>query len=156
MNQGKIIGYLEKKAADVLGHEIDGKRCQFFVIDDPYDLDEFDKALKNKVQMPAMLAEFAEGYVGMNNSANYTDSINMFFMIVDKRKGSEPIRDVRERCKAWGMKVLTEMRKEKKADRIPGLLLDFVIDSNYAPVGPIALSYYGYQFSISLTLPFSF
>jgi len=156
MDPNEIIEYLEKKAAQVLGHEIGGKRCQFFVIDNPYDLGEFEMALRNSVRVPAMLVEDGDGHISGNQSANNTDTMNYTYLIVDKRIGRESIRDVRNRCKAWGVQVMTQIRKDRFKNIVPGKVVSFELDCNYSPLGPMNVDYYGYQFQIQFIVPITF
>lgn len=156
MDPNEIIDYLEKKAEQFLGHQIGGSRCQFFVIDNPYDLGEFEDALRNTVRVPAMLVEGEDGVISGNQSANNTDTLNFSFMILDKRKGRESIRDVRNRCKAWGVQVITQIRKERISGIVANKVVTFELNCPYSPVGPINVDYFGYHFSIQFIVPITF
>lgn len=156
MDPNEIITYLEQKAAQFLGHEIGGTRCQFFVIDNPYELSEFDDALRNTVRVPAMLVEGEDGVISGNQSANNTDTMNFSFMILDKRNGRESIRDVRNRCKAWGVQVITQIRKERISGIVAGKVVTFDLNCPYSPVGPINTDCWGYHFSLQFIVPITF
>lgn len=156
MNPNLIIDYLEQRAVEFLGHEIDGERCSFFVIDNPYDMGEFDKALRNIVQVPAMLVDGPEGFVSGNSSANNTDSQSYVFMVIDKRDDSERVRDVRFRCRELGLSILTKIRKDRQINIVPGKIVHFEMNSSYSPVGPISVKYYGYSFAVEFIIPITF
>src|SRR5690606_28647616 len=120
-----------------------------YVIDDSYDLSEFDNALRNFSSVPAMILEAGAGVLNDNNAASYNDSMQSSFMIVDKRNGKEPVRKVRSRCLEIAKQILYKMRKDCNAKIIkPGVNIQFRIDDiHYTPVGPMNLAYYGYMVS---------
>lgn len=155
-----FFDYLEAKAVQHpdIPHDPDNKKVAFYGLDDPYDLDEFDNALRNFAAFPAMLAELNEGELDDNNAANYTDTMEGGFMIVDKRQGKEPTRAVRHRCREIGKAIVVQMRRDARAGTVkPGQLVHFRIEGvSYTPVGPLATQYYGYLFNFRFICPFSF
>jgi len=163
MTPDHFFDYLEAKAKQHpdIPHNPEQKKVAFYAVDDPYDLSEFDNALRNFSAFPAMIAEQNEGELNDNQSANYTDTIEGAFMIVDERRNREAIRAVRNRCWEIGKAILVQMRKDARPDGsggiMPGRLVHFRIDGvGYAPVGPMATKYYGYVFSFRFACPFSF
>lgn len=156
MEEKLIIEYLRAKAIAILDIPTDETRERFFVIDNPYDLGELEMALRNSVEMPAMLVESEGGIISGNESANNTDTMNFVFLILDKRNGTEPISNIRNRCKEWGKAVLTGVRKDRVTKIVPGKIVYFELDGAYAPVGPIDVQYYGYQFNIQFIVPITF
>lgn len=155
-----FFGYLEAKAVQHpdIPHDPENKKIAFHAIDDPYDLDEFDTSLRNFAAFPAMLAELSEGELDDNDSTNYTDTMNGGFMIVDKRRGKEPLRAVMHRCREIGKTIIIQMRRDARAGTVkPGELVHFrIVGVPYTPVGPMANDYYGYLFTFRFICPFSF
>lgn len=156
--------YLESKAIQnpSINHiEANGKKF-FYVIDDPYELSEFDNALRSELKsFPAMILEFGEGMLDDNNANNYTDTMRGSFMIVDKydnKKGTERPRQIRTRCLEIAKQILIQIRKDRTSQTIePGKHINFRIDNvPYTPVGPMAIQYYGYMVSFEFICPFTF
>lgn len=154
----EIIDYLERKAAahSLIAHDLDAKRGSFYVLDDPYDLDEFDQAIRNFAKFPAMLVEEPDGELSGNASANNTDRMNFSIMIVDERAGKEKVREVRNRCRQIGLDIVTTIRKDRMTNIVPGKIVHYQLEVRYNPVGPMHIKYYGYQFHISFIIPFTF
>ncbi|MGJ1295527.1 hypothetical protein ACR777_15075 [Sphingobacterium spiritivorum] len=159
MESNDVFNYLEQKASQhiLINHNPENDNKAFYVIEDSYDLDELDQALRNFASFPAMLTESYSGRLEDNESANYTDSLSIIFMIVDKRADDERVRDVRDRCLRIGKDILIKIRKDRNSFLIsPNKYVDFNINSNYSPIGPMLNSYYGYQFGIEIIIPTSF
>ena len=157
MNHSDIFDYFERLATEnpSILHE-SGKRERFYVIDDGYDLDELDNALRNTLCFPALLVDEPDGRLSGNESANNTDTMNFNIMIVDSKQGTERVRDVRNRCKEIGMQIVTKIRKNRFTGIVPGKLVTYELESTYSPIGPLLLEYYGYQFTLSFTIPLTF
>lgn len=147
-----LSGYMELKARENVDikHDPDNGNCRFYVIDDPYDLDEFDNAIRSMATFPAMLMEQNDGYISDNDSANYTNTLRSSFMIIDRRRDGEPIRTVKNRCYKIGFAVLVQMRKDQPKGIIEGKRVNFKVNSAYVPVGPMDGQYYGYQFEVEM------
>lgn len=161
MTLDELFDYLEEKAVQSpdIPHDPANKKLAFHAVDDPYDLEEFDKALRNFAVFPAMLAEHIDGELDDNNSANYTEDWNVGFMIVDRRNGKEAIRDVRARCMRIGRAIIVQMRKDGRPGRgsNPGVQRFFRIERvGFTPVGPMMTHYWGYLFTFRFICPFSF
>ncbi|GGH28210.1 hypothetical protein FAZ19_19645 [Sphingobacterium alkalisoli] len=158
MEVTEIIDYLERKAQEhpLILHNPEDKRGSFYVLDDPYDLDEFDQALRNFAKFPAMLVDEPDGELSGNDSANNTDTMNFTIMIVDERNGRERVRDVRNRCRQIGLDIVTTIRKNRMTGIVPGKIVHYRLEVNYSPIGPLNVKYYGYQFQISFVIPFTF
>lgn len=159
IDQELFLNYLTLKAVQqgVL-HDPENNKKAVHVIDDPYNLGEFDEALRNFASFPAMLLEEGGGGLDDNNSSNYTDTKDFSFMIIDKRNGTEAARAVRARCLAIGQKILVQIRKDCNAMQVvPGKYITMRLDDcPYVPVGPMDTKYYGYMFSLRFICPFSF
>src|SRR5690606_21355346 len=157
MKPSDLITYMETKAKEntSLAHLVDGKSA-FSVIDDPYDLDEFDNSLRNMAKFPTMLLEQNDGFISSNESASYTNTLRTNFMIIDKRGSNESIRDVRSRCYDIGFAILVQIRKDQPKGIIEGVRINMVLNSAYVPIGPMDGKYYGYQFELEFTAPISF
>lgn len=157
MKPSDLITYMEKKAKEniSLAHLVDGKSA-FSVIDDPYDLDEFDNSLRNMAKFPAMLLEQNDGFISGNASASYTNTLRTNFMIIDKRGSNESIRDVRSRCYDIGFEILVQIRKDQPKSITDGKRINMVLNSAYVPIGPMDGKCYGYQFDLEFTAPISF
>lgn len=160
MTIDQFFEYLESKAIQSpdIPHDPENKKVAFHSIDDPFDLAEFDNAIRNTAAFPAMLAEQGEGSIDDNESVNYTNTIEGAFLIVDERKGKEPIRTVRSRCFSIGKAILEQIRKDRNSrEIIAGRFIDFRINGvQYSSVGPMYTKYYGYVFTIRFVCPFSF
>lgn len=157
MKPSDLITYMEKKAKDnvSLAHLSTPKKNTFVVIDDPYDLEEFDNAIRNTLSFPAMLLEQNDGFLSDNGSANYTNTLRTSFMIIDRKKNDDKARDVRNRCYDIGFSILSSIRKDQPNKIITGKRVNMVINSAYIPVGPMEGQYYGYQFEVEFTAPIS-
>lgn len=155
--------YLESKAIqnpEIKHDEVNSKKG-FYVIDDPYDLSEFDNALRNFAAFPAMILEFGEGMLDDNNANSYTDTMRGSFMVVDKydnKSGSEKPRQIRARCLEIAKQILIQIRKDVRSQTIePGKHINFrIANIPYTPVGPMAIKYYGYMVSFEFICPFTF
>lgn len=154
-----ILQYLEHKVATSgsFTHDLTDNKKAFYVIDDPYNLSEFDEAIRSMTTFPAMLVEQLQGQLDDNDSANYTDTIQIGMIIIDKR-AKETIRTVRNRCFHIGKSILTDIRKDvPQLNIIPDKYVTMRIDNiPYTPVGPIADGYYGYIFQFEFIVPFTF
>lgn len=155
-----ITDYLERKATEspLIKHVKDSENDQaFFVIDDPYDLNEFDLALRSLTKYPAMLFELADGVIDDQNNASYLNTVNCSFMIVDKLKEFEKIRTCRSRCYHIGKAIIREILKDCRNQLIiPDKLVQVPLRSTYSPVGPMDLRWYGYQFTLEFVGPDGF
>lgn len=144
--------YMESKAREntSIKHDPENGSCRFHVIDEPYDLKEFDNAIRSTATFPAMLMEQNDGYISDNDSANYTNTMRSSFMIIDRRRDSEKIKDVRNRCYKIGVEILVQMRKDQPKNIVAGKRVNFKVNSAYVPLGPMDGQYYGYQFEVEL------
>ncbi len=158
MTPDALIDYLERKAVEsnMIPHDPDNGKVAFFAIDNPYDLEEFETAIRNTLTFPAMLAEQNDGLLNNNASNNYTNTLRSSFMILDKIRDSEKIRNVRSRCFQIGLDILTAIRKDQPNGIVPGKRVSFNINLAYLPIGPIVSEYYGYQFEIEFIVNFNF
>lgn len=151
MSPKVITEYMERKAVEnpAIAHLSTDDEQSFFVIDDPYDLTEFDNALRNVAKFPAMLMELNDGNLDDSNSASFTDTVHIAFMIVDKIGDDERIRDVRFRCYDIGKKIIGAILKDARNNEIiADKIVSCPLHSNYVPVGPMDSQYYGYQFTL--------
>lgn len=153
-----LFDYLEQKAIEsqVIPHDPGNGKVAFFAIDNPYDLEEFENAVRNTLSFPAMLAEQNEGILSDNASNNYTNTMRSSFMILDRRRDGNKIRNVRSRCYQIGMDILTSIRKDQPKGIVSGELVNFNINLAYLPIGPVYMEYYGYQFEIEFITRFKF
>lgn len=158
MTPDALFDYLERKAVESnkIPHDPENGKVAFFAIDNPYDFEEFDNAIRNTLIFPAMLAEQNDGLLNDNTSNNYTNTLRSSFMILDKRSDSERIRNVRSRCFQIGLDLLTSIRLDQPMGIITGKRVHFKINLAYVPVGPINTDYFGYQFEIEFIVNFSF
>lgn len=158
MTPDTLFEYLERKASenDSIPHDPEIGKVAFFAIDNPYDLEEFENAVRNTLTFPAMLAEQNNGLLTDNTSNNYTNNLRSSFMILDKRRDSEKIRNVRSRCFQIGLDILAAIRKDQPGNIFPGKRINFKINLAYIPIGPINTEYYGYQFEIEFIVNFNF
>ena len=158
MTPDALFDYLERKAIEsqVIPHDPGNGKVAFFAIDNPYDLEEFENAVRNTLTFPAMLAEQNDGLLNDQTSNNYTNTLRSGFMILDKRRDNESIRNVRSRCFQIGFDLLTAIRKDQPNKIIIGKRVIFNINLAYIPVGPINTDYYGYQFEIEFIVNFTF
>lgn len=158
MTPDALIDYLERIAVEsnMIPHDPDNGKVAFFAIDNPYDLEEFETAIRNTLTFPAMLAEQNDGLLNNNASNNYTNTLRSSFMILDKIRDSEKIRNVRSRCFQIGLDILTAIRKDQPKGIVPGKHVTFNINLAYLPIGPIVSEYYGYQFEIEFIVNFNF
>lgn len=153
-----VLDYLERVAMAQPEISHSEGRQSFYVIEDSYDTDEFDQALRNFTSTPAMLTESYSGEMDDNESANYTDLFALKFMIVDRRIGRESVRAVRNRCLQIGKRVVVQMRRDRNTNNIvPGKYVNMDIRGvRYEPVGPMLTAYYGYVFVVEILVPFAF
>ncbi|MDF2851703.1 hypothetical protein [Sphingobacterium multivorum] len=155
-----ITDYLERKASEspAILHVKDSASGQaFFVIDDPYDLNEFDKALRSVAKSPAMLFELADGVIDDQTNASYLNTVNCSFMVIDKKGDFEKVRDCRNRCYAIGKEIIKSILKDQREmNIIPDKMIQVPLRTNYSPVGPMDIRWYGYQFTLEFVGPDGF
>lgn len=159
IDQEHFLNYLTAKAQQCgIDHDPEHSKKAVHVIDDPYDLGEFDAALRNFASFPAMLLEEGNGLLNDNTSASYIDTKDFSFMIVDKRDGKELARAVRARCLVIAQKILIKIREDRtKRLIVPGKFIEMRLDDcPYVPIGPMDTKYYGYMISLRFICPFSF
>lgn len=158
MNPKVILDYLEQKVSehDLIHHDPGNGKKAYCVIDDPYDFSEFDDALRNCSSFPAVLAELVNGHLDDNDSANYTNSVVASIMVLDRPRNGESTRDAKSRCFDIGIAILQSIRKDVPHGIVAGKRMNFRINSNYQPVGPLDSKYWGYQFELSFMGSFSF
>ena len=158
MDNNVLFAYLERVVRMQPEISADVNKKVFYVIEDSYDTDEMDNALRNFASFPAVLTEDYSGEISDNESANYTDTIGLSFIVVDQRNGREAVRDIRDRCKSIGKQIVIQIRKDRNTTNVvPGKFVNFDIrEVMYQPVGPMLTKYYGYQFTIEFIAPFSF
>lgn len=156
MSPKDVIQYIENKVISLpdVGHLPDEGKKAFFVIDDPYDFQEFDNALRNSASFPAVLCELVNGRLDENNAGSYTNSISVSFMVVDKEMNGERRIDMLSRTFDIGVKLLNEIRKDGRTGVVPGKSITVEMNSNYQPVGPLNSQFWGYQFDLSFTASF--
>lgn len=155
-----ITNYIERKAIEssFIQHVPDSEHDRsFFVIDDPYDLSEFDKALRSLSKSPSMLFELMDGSIDDQNNASYLNTVNCSFMILDRVGEDELIRNCRDRCYRIGKDLIKQILKDvRDMDIISDKMISCPLNSNYIPVGAIDNQYYGYQFTLQFVGPDGF
>lgn len=160
MSPDIITDYMERKASEspAILHVKDSASDQaFFVIDDPFDLNEFDTALRSVAKSPAMQFELADGILDDQNNASYLNTVNCSFMIIDKLADFEKVRDCRNRCYHIGKEIIKSILKDQRdMNIIPGKMIQVPLRANYSPVGPMDVRWYGYQFTLAFVGPDGF
>lgn len=153
MNPKDIIEYFESKVIDCsdFSHRPDQGKKAFFVIDDPYDFEEFDEALRNCASFPAVLCEMVQGRMD-DNAGTDTNTVSISFMVLNAKSRHKSASDIRSGCYQSGMKLLKAIRADNRLERIPGHSVTVEMNSNYQPVGPIATEYIGYQFDLTFVV----
>ena len=151
------INYFQNLAiADAdLQHFLSGK-SSFFVVDDAFDLEEIDEAVRNKLKFPAMLLDIPDGALGLSNSNNKTDTITGIFMFLLNTKSNLDKRTARATAKNIGKRLLKKIHEDSRASLKTANWFAFDYnDVKYQPVGPICEAAYGMQFMFKITSPFS-
>lgn len=158
MDSLELFAYLERVAKMQPEIVDEDKKKVFYVVEDIYDTDEMDQALRSFAALPAVLTEDYSGMLSDNESANYTDTIVLSFMVVDRKVGKESVRDVRNRCKGIATRMILQIRKDRNSMNItPGKFVSYDISNVvYQPIGPMLTDFYGYQFTLEFIAPFSF
>lgn len=159
MTEASYIAYfknLATKSTDIAHVETTLKKS-FFVVDNPFDLTEVDNALRSGIKLPAMLLDIPKFTPSGNGGANYTNTVEGTFVILQKAsKGN--LSSVRDECLQIGLKFLYRMHYDYKEQMIEaGRPVFFKMeDTDVEPVGPIAVEHYGYIFTFRFICPFSF
>jgi len=160
MSPDIITDYMERKATespDILHVKDSASDQAFFVIDDPYDLNEFDSALRSIVKSPAMLFELADGVIDDQTNASYLNTVHCSFMVIDKKGDFEKVRECRNRCYAIGKEIIKAVLKDQREQLIiPDKMIQVPLRTNYSPVGPMDVRWYGYQFTLEFVGPDGF
>lgn len=155
-----ITDYMDRKAVQspAIQHVPESETDRaFFVIDDPYDLSEFDTAVRSFSKSPAMLFELMDGNLDDQNNASYLNTVNCSFMILDRVGENERIRDCRDRCYNIGKELIRDILKDVRDMAIvTDKMISCPLNSNYLPVGAIDNQYYGYQFTLQFIGPDGF
>lgn len=158
MSEQDYINYFETlclQSKDI-NHLNEGRKS-FFYVDDPYDMDELDNALRNSLQYPAFILEVPTGMFDAH-ATNYTDTPNCSFSIITKAKTLYEARVARNTCKEIGLKFLARMSEDSRYNQIiPNRIIHFRIeDINYESIGPMAADLYGYMFNFKFVCPLYF
>jgi hypothetical protein len=156
-NENDFISYFEGLAiADPdLKHNQNGRKS-FFCIDDPFDLDEIDNAVRDTLQMPCMLLDMPDGDLTENGTAgNPKDILSAGFMILLKGLTIADKRLARVEAKRIGKNIIKEMKANSRASLATPNMWHLNREAiKYQRVGPIADSYYGMMFTFTITCPF--
>ena len=163
MTEADLKQYFDKLATQSVDikHDPAAKKKSFFYIDNPFDLQAIENALRNTIQVPALLLDVPEIKPDSNGSTNYTVSMDCTFSIVTKAKGTDAIEAARTQCYQIGMKFLSTMHADsRKGTMIPGKRAYFRINEDQcnvglSPIGPMAIDFYGWLFSFRIVCPFS-
>lgn len=134
-----------------ISHSESEKR--FFRISDLYNLDEFLFNLPD-AKYPAMLVldDVQGNFADRSKSDNYVDiKSNTFIVVADAPfNDHDKVEEVKESCKAIGLKIIARMIHEKR-NMLNGLIFLDTTSIVYTTVGPIADNVFGVMFSFKLT-----
>lgn len=157
MNEIQYIEYFEALATKNTTLAHCKEQRSFFCINNPYETNEFDNALRSSAASTVLLLDAPAGYLSDNGTANFTQTTKFDFLLVGKAS-KENIRSVRAHCFQLGLDILARISTDAAAKTIiAGRNIYFMNESiQYDVVGPINLSYYGYSFSFNFCCPFSF
>ncbi|KAA8483766.1 hypothetical protein BDE36_1767 [Arcticibacter tournemirensis] len=159
MSEAQYISYFENlaKQSIAIGHDPDQGRYSFFYIEDPYNMEEIDLAIRNRLTLPALLLETSDGELDKNATTNYTDTIKCVFSVIGKANTTEELRQSRDQCKRIGIEILARMSHDSSRNAIvPGKNVYFRIEEvEYSPISVDTL-FFGYQFSFRFVCPFGF
>ena len=158
MIEQAYLQYFERLATQhkALQHKSAEKHTSFFVIQNTYDLTEFDNAVRNNECARVLLLDMPTGYLTDNGSATYTQLSKINFMIVGKAT-SETIHSVRQDCFQIGMDFIAKIRIDGQKRTIISGKNVYLQENNiqYDLVGPIQQAHHGYVFSFQLCCPFA-
>lgn len=149
------INYFENlaKADPDLKHLVNGQ--SFFCVENPFDFDEIDEAVRNKLSMPCMLLDLPDGSLSENQSKNRTDKIEGSFMILLKGNTTMERRKGRKEAKRIGKAIISKMKLDSAASRAKPVWWSLDLENiNYQGVGPIAESAFGMMFVFRIDCPF--
>lgn len=159
INEEQIIAYFESLAVNSreLNHTDQGRES-FFYVEDGYDLETFDEALRSAVQSPTMLLVADSGEFADNDSENHTQEIEGQFYILGQKSDDKSIRTIRAECLIIALNILARMKYDaRKQQIVPGSIVNFRIDKvPYSKVGPMFIEWYGYEVSFSFICPFGY
>lgn len=133
-------------------------RSAFFFIPVEMDLKEIDNAIRKTISTPLMALDAMRGMFDDNQSDRHLQTINGQFTILDKVENGKQadIRRAQDECLKIGLQMLARMKTDLKgALLVPGTRFT-IHNVQYDPVGPMALTHYGYTFRFTITCPFSF
>lgn len=156
MTLEQYISYFENlaKMSRDIAHNPAAGRESFFVVENPFDLSAIDNAIRDTLQLPALLLDIPDLDPSDNGSANFTEQIDGTFAIVKENQGDRSL--VQSECLEIAKKFLFRMLKDSKERKIdPGKRVHLSLsDSQYTPIGPIAANYYGYLIAFRFTATF--
>lgn len=151
------INYFENlaRASRDIGHNPEAGKHSFFVVENPFDNAPIDEALRNTLQLPALLLDVPDMDPSDNGSMNHTEQIDGTFAIV-KEKVDESLVEIQNECLEIGKRFFSRMLKDYREKKIdPGKMVHFQLsDCQYSPIGPMAANFYGYLFTFRFVCPF--
>jgi hypothetical protein len=159
MNEDQYISYFTSlaKSHAKLRHGIDGM-FSFAYIEDEFNMQEFDNALKNMKSSTCMLLVSEDGEFDDAGSENYNDLIEGSLFILGRvSDNADNIRRARAKCKPIIMQMLKKMRKDSRANNIvAGKKIHFRLEGlKYNHVGPMNNEWYGYMVTFRFVCPFA-
>lgn len=133
-------------------------RATFFFIPIAMDLKEIDNAIRNNKATPLMALDAMHGNFDDGLSARYLQTINGQFTILDKVENGKQtdIRRAQAECLTIGTEILGRMTIDFKNKIALGLANFTIHNVQFDPVGPMAMTHFGYTFRFTITCPFSF
>lgn len=161
MNEDQFVSYFENLAiqSKEINHMAGGVKS-FFYIEDGYNLDEFDNALRKAVQSPTVMLVADDGMFNDNASASYNQEMDGQLLFIGKLGGGRTIRSIRAMCLPIALNFLAKMKYDAHKKQIlpnPKDLVHFRIDRvPYEKIGPLSLEWYGYSVSFKFICPFGF
>ena len=155
ITEQSLRSYFENLAAKhtVLTHSEENP--SFFYIDNPYELNAIDEALRNMSQEICALVDTPDRVLNDNASGNYVEAINLQFTILKKQSDSTLLLQTRDAVLPIISDFLVKVRQDNHTGNIFGSATAKmkIVNVKIEPVGPMNLEWYGYTAIITLTCP---
>lgn len=159
ITEDQLVAYYEKlaKSHHLIAHQVDGKKA-FFEINEVFDLNNFDEALRTATGTTVMLITASESQLDDNNSESHNEELECEIYLLQRKKTGVSEKDIRTACKQILKEVLGRTKRDSRSQSIvPGERINFRISQiPVQKVGPMKLEWYGYQAVLRFTCPFGY
>lgn len=149
--------YFENLATKHIGIQHTEASKAFFYIDNPFDLNAMDAALRNITKKTCLLLDVPVRLMDDNRSNNYVEDLECQFSILTLESDKTKLIQARDLVLPIVEDFLVKIRQDQSAGLLLGLQQSRMNIRNVRiePIGPINISWYGYTAVIALSCPFA-